>query len=178
VLPQDGILTDEISQMGFTSWFAYPVYQPRTFISSGYQGTLGSGFPTALGVKIAHPDKPVVALCGDGGFMFAVQELATAVQYGIGVVTLVFNNNAYGNVRRDQRERFEGRVLGADLHNPDFMKLAEAFGVRGERATSPQSLREVLSRALESGAPWLIEVPVPRDSESDPWRFLQPRAPA
>ncbi len=178
VLPADGILTDEISQMGFTSWYAYPVYRPRTFISSGYQGTLGAGFPTALGVKTAHPARPVVALCGDGGFMFAVQELATAVQYGIGVVTLVFNNNAYGNVRRDQRQRFEGRVLGSDLHNPDFMRLAEAFGVRSARATSPEGLRQVLSGALESGAPWLIEVPVPRDSESDPWRFLQPQAPA
>jgi acetolactate synthase I/II/III large subunit len=178
VMPEDGILTDEISQMGFTSWYAYPVYRPRTFITSGYQGTLGSGFPTALGVKTAHPDKAVVALCGDGGFMFAVQELATAVQYGIGVVTLVFNNNAFGNVRRDQRERFAGRVLGADLRNPDFLKLADAFGVRGERVTSPDALRQVLSRALESGEPWLIEVPVPRDSESDPWRFLQPPAPA
>ena len=138
VLPEQGIVTDEISQMGFTAWYAYPVYRPRTFVSSGYQGTLGSGFPTALGVKIAHPDQPVVAICGDGGFMFAVQELATAVQYGIGVVTLVFNNNAFGNVRRDQRERFGGRVLGADLHNPDFLKLADAFGVRSERVVSPR----------------------------------------
>jgi len=177
VLPEEGILTDEISQMGFASWYAYPVYRPRTLIGSGYQGTLGSGFPTALGVKVAHPDQAVVAISGDGGFMFAVQELATAVQYGIGVVTLVFNNNAYGNVRRDQRERFEGRVLGSDLRNPDFLKLADAFGVRGERVGSPEALRPVLARALESGVPWLIEVPVPRDSESDPWRFLQPQSP-
>lgn len=178
VLPEDGLITDEISQMGFTSWYGFPVYRPRTFISSGYQGTLGSGFPTALGVKVAHPDKPVVAMCGDGGFMFAVQELATAVQSGIGVVTLVFNNDAYGNVRRDQRERFAGRVLGSDLRNPDFMKLAEAFGVRSERVATPEGLRKSLSRALATGEPWLIEVPVPRDSESDPWRFLQPKAPA
>ncbi len=178
VLPENGIVTDEISQMGFTAWYAYPVYRPRTFISSGYQGTLGSGFPTALGVKVAHPNQPVVAICGDGGFMFAVQELATAVQYGISVVTLVFNNCAYGNVRRDQLERFGGRVLGSDLHNPDFLKLAEAFGVQAARVASTDALRATLSRALESGAPWLIEVPVPRDSESDPWRFLQPQIPA
>jgi acetolactate synthase-1/2/3 large subunit len=178
VLPEQGIVTDEISQMGFTAWYAYPVYRPRTFISSGYQGTLGSGFPTALGVKVAHPQRPVVAICGDGGFMFAVQELATAVQYGIGVVTLVFNNNAFGNVRRDQRERFAGRLLGSDLVNPDFLKLADAFGVASERVSSPEALRLSLARALESGAPRLIEVPVPRDSESDPWRFLQPPVPA
>ena len=177
VLPESGIVTDEISQMGFTAWYAYPVYRPRTFISSGYQGTLGSGFPTALGVKVAHPDQPVVAICGDGGFMFAAQELATAVQYGIGVVTLVFNNCAFGNVRRDQRERFGGRVLGSDLHNPDFLKLADAFGVQSERVTTPEALRVTLERALNSGAPWLIEVPVARDSESDPWRFLQPPVP-
>ncbi len=177
VLPEQGIVTDEISQMGFTAWYAYPVYRPRTFVSSGYQGTLGSGFPTALGVKVAHPDQPVVAICGDGGFMFAVQELATAVQYGIGVVVLVFNNNAFGNVRRDQRERFGGRVLGADLQNPDFMKLADAFGVRSERVASPEALRATLARALDSAVPWLIEVPVARDAESDPWRFLQPPAP-
>jgi acetolactate synthase-1/2/3 large subunit len=92
-------------------------------------------------------------------------------------VTLVFNNCAFGNVRRDQRERFGGRVLGSDLHNPDFLKLADAFGVQSERVTTPEALRVTLERALNSGAPWLIEVPVARDSESDPWRFLQPPVP-
>jgi acetolactate synthase-1/2/3 large subunit len=174
VLPPEGIVTDEISQMGFASWYAYPTYRPRTFISSGYQGTLGSGFPTALGVKCAHPDTPVVAICGDGGFMFAVQELATAVQYDINVVTLVFNNDAFGNVRRDQRERFDGRVLGSDLRNPDFMKLAEAFGVRGERVSSPQALRASLARALGAAAPSLIEVPVP----ATPTGCLKPARPS
>ena len=125
----NAIVTDELSQVGFASWYGFPVYEPRTFITSGYQGTLGSGFPTALGAKVANPDRPVVAITGDGGFMFGVQELATAVQFNIGVVTLVFNNNAYGNVRRDQRERFEGRVVASDLVNPDFVKLAESFGV-------------------------------------------------
>ena len=102
VLPHNAIVTDELSQVGFASWYGFPIYEPRTFITSGYQGTLGSGFPTALGAKVANPDRPVVAITGDGGFMFGVQELATAVQFNIGVVTLVFNNNAYGNVRRDQ----------------------------------------------------------------------------
>ena len=129
VLPANAIVTDELSQVGFASWYGFPVYEPRTFITSGYQGTLGSGFPTALGAKVANPDRPVVAITGDGGFMFGVQELATAVQFNIGVVTLVFNNNSYGNVRRDQRERFEGRVVASDLVNPDFVKLAESFGV-------------------------------------------------
>jgi acetolactate synthase-1/2/3 large subunit len=174
VLPANGIVTDEISQMGFASWYGFPVYEPRTFISSGFQGTLGSGFPTSLGVKVAHPDTPVVAICGDGGFMFAVQELATAVQYGINVVTLVFNNDAFGNVRRDQQVGFDGRMVGADLVNPDFVKLGESFGIRSSRVSSPEALRPELERALSAQQPALIEVVVPRGSEADPWRFIHP----
>src|SRR5258705_9379049 len=105
VLPYNAIVTDELSQVGLASWYGFPIYEPRTFITSGYQGTLGSGFPTALGAKVANPDRPVVAVTGDGGFMLAVQELSTAVQFKIAVVPLVFNNNAYGNVRRDHLER-------------------------------------------------------------------------
>lgn len=177
VLPADGIVTDEISQVGFASWYAYPVYEPRTFIASGYQGTLGSGFPTALGVKVAHPDKPVVAICGDGGFMFGVQELATAVQFGINVVTLVFNNQSFGNVRRDQQRGFGGRLIGSDLNNPDFRKLAEAFGMTGVRVTSPEALRPALERAIAADQPALIEIALPRDTDTDPWPFIHPAKP-
>lgn len=177
VLPPDGIVTDEMSQVGFTSWYGFPVYEPRTFISSGYQGTLGSGYPTALGVKVAYPDRPVVAICGDGGFLFAIQELATAAQFGIGVVALVFNNGAYANVRRDQQQSFEGRVMVSDLVNPDFVKLAESFGVGGLRVASPEALRPALERALADGGPWVIEIEVPRDSETNPWPFIHPPKP-
>jgi acetolactate synthase I/II/III large subunit len=174
VLPHNAIVTDELSQVGFASWYGFPIYQPRTFITSGYQGTLGSGFATALGAKVANPDRPVVAITGDGGFMFGVQELATAVQFNIGVVTLVFNNNAYGNVRRDQRERFDGRVVASDLVNPDFVKLAESFGVGAARVTSPETFRPALEKALADGGPYLIAIEVPRDSEVSPWAFIHP----
>lgn len=177
VLPANAIVTDELSQFGFASWYGFPVYQPRTFITSGYQGTLGSGFPTALGAKVANPDKPVVAITGDGGFMFGVQELSTAVQFNIGVVTLVFNNNAYGNVRRDQRERFDGRVVASDLVNPDFVKLAESFGVAAARVTAPDQFKAALEKALAHGGPYLISVEVPRDSEVSPWAFIHPPKP-
>jgi acetolactate synthase-1/2/3 large subunit len=177
VLPANAILTDELSQVGFASWYGFPVYEPRTFITSGYQGTLGSGFPTALGAKVAHPDRPVVAITGDGGFMFGVQELATAVQFNIGVVVLVFNNNSYGNVRRDQRERFDGRVVAADLVNPDFVRLAESFRVGAMRVTSPEAFRTSLEKALAHGGPYLIEIEVPRDSEVSPWAFIHPAKP-
>jgi acetolactate synthase-1/2/3 large subunit len=177
VLPSNAIVSDELSQVGFASWYGFPVYEPRTFITSGYQGTLGSGFPTALGAKVAHPERPVVAITGDGGFMFGVQELATAVQFKIGVVVLVFNNNAYGNVRRDQRERFDGRVVAADLVNPDFVKLAESFGVGSARVTSPETFRPALEGALADGGPYLIDIEVAKDSEVSPWAFIHPAKP-
>uniref|UniRef100_E6VJ60 Thiamine pyrophosphate protein domain protein TPP-binding protein n=1 Tax=Rhodopseudomonas palustris (strain DX-1) TaxID=652103 RepID=E6VJ60_RHOPX len=177
VLPDDAIVTDELSQVGFASWYGFPIYQPRTFLTSGYQGTLGSGFPTALGAKVACPEKPVVAITGDGGFMFGVQELATAVQYNIGVVTLVFDNSAYGNVRRDQVNLFDGRVVASDLVNPDFVKLAESFGVGAARVTSPDHFRPALEKALAAGGPQLIAIDVPRDSEASPWPFIHPAKP-
>src|ERR1700716_2768762 len=177
VQPANAIVTDELSQVGFASWYGFPIYEPRTFISSGYQGTLGSGLPTALGAKVAHPDRPVVAITGDGGFMFGVQELATAVQFNIAVVTLVFNNNSYGHVRRDQIERFDGRVVASDLVNPDFVKLAESFGVKASRVTSPDHFRPALEKALADGGPYLIAIEVPTDSEVSPWVFIHPAKP-
>ncbi len=175
VLPRDGIFVGEVSQIGFTSYFGYPVYAPRTYISEGYQGTLGFGFPTALGVKVAHPKRPVVSITGDGGFMFAVQELATAAQESIGLVTILFNNAAYGNVLRDQRTGFGNRVIGATLENPDFMQLAKAFGIEGHRVNSPKALRPVLAGALGTKKPVLIEVSVPQGSEASPWSFIHPK---
>jgi len=174
VLPDDGIFVDDLSQVGFASWFGFPVYHPRTYITSGYQGTLGSGLGTALGVKVARPDKPVVSVCGDGGFMFAVQELATAVQYKINCVVIVINNSSYANVLRDQQTRFRGRVVGAELHNPDLVKLAESFGVEARRVTSPSELRAPLEYALAQDAPFLIEIVVGRGEEASPWTFIHP----
>jgi acetolactate synthase-1/2/3 large subunit len=177
VLPRDGFFCEEISQVGFAARFGFPVYEPRQYVTCGYQDNLGFGFNTALGVKLAHPDKSVVTVSGDGGFMYGVQELATAVQYGINVVSIVFNNSAYGNVWRDQQERYAGRTLGVELRNPDFVKLAESFGVLGLRAENPDQLKGALGRALAAAAPVLIEVPCPRGSETSPWSFLHPPPP-
>ncbi len=177
VLPRDGFFVEEISQVGFSSYFGLPVYEPRTFVTCGFQGTLGFGFPTALGVKVAHPDRAVVSVNGDGGFLFGMQDLATAVQYGINLVSIVFNNQSFGNVRRDQLRFFDGRLTGSELVNPDFVKLAESFGVAGYRAQSPEALKPVLERALSADAPALIEVPVERGTEASPWPFLMPGTP-
>ncbi len=172
VLPRDGFMVPELSQMGFTSYFAFPVYEPRTYVTEGFQGTLGYGFPTALGVKVANPTKATVSVTGDGGFLFGLQELATAASHNIGVVTVVFNNNSYANVRRDQIVGYEGRLAGAELQNPDFMKLAESFGVTGRRVGSPEALRSQLSAALDADEPCLIEVETPTGSETNPWQFI------
>ena len=136
------------------------MYDPRTYITSSYLGNLGYAYPTALGAKVANPNKTVVALSGDGGFLFNSQELATAVQYGINVIAIVFNDNAYGNVLRDQTKQFNGRIMGSTLHNPDFVKLAESYGVKGIKAEGPEELRDVLDRQIANPSPTLIEVPV------------------
>jgi acetolactate synthase-1/2/3 large subunit len=177
VLPRDGFFCEEISQMGFTARFGFPVYAPRQYVTCGYQDNLGFGFNTALGVKVANPDKAVVSVSGDGGFLFGVQELATAVRYRIGLVTLVFNNGSYGNVRRDQIERYGGRFLGAELTNPDFVKLAESFGAMGLKVESPAALRPALERALAADAPVVIEVMGAPGGEASPWPFLHPAPP-
>ena len=154
------ILVSGMTQLGYYARAFWPTYEPRTFITSSYSGNLGYAYPTALGAKVAQPDRPVVALCGDGGFLFNSQELATAVQHGINAIAVVFNDNAYGNVLRDQVNRFDGRVVGAELHNPDFVKLAEAYGVKGIRAEGPEALESALKDAIAADAPALIEVPV------------------
>jgi len=169
-LPDEGFFVEEMTQVSYISRFALPVYHPRTFISTSYQGTLGWGFATALGVKVANPDKPVLSINGDGGVLFTVQELATAVQHGIGTVTLIFNDNAYGNVRRAQKEQYGNRIIASDLQNPDFVKLAEAYGAQGLRAQTPEELRWALRRGFDTKGPTLIEIPV--GEMPDPWPLL------
>jgi acetolactate synthase-1/2/3 large subunit len=176
VLPRDGILVPELSQVGFATYTgAFPVLAPRTYLSEGFQGTLGFGFPTALGAKVAMPARAVVSITGDGGFMFGVQELATANEYGIGLVTIVFNNRSYGNVLRDQQMQFGGRTIGSSFRNPDFVKLAESFGVGARSVASPQALKPALEAALATGRPELIEVIVEPGSESSPWPYIHMR---
>ena len=168
-LPDDAIVINGITQVGYWCRAGFPVYEPRTFITAGYQGTLGFELPTGLGAQVARPDRRVVVVAGDGGFMFNVQELATAVQHEIPVIAVVFNDNGYGNVRRMQRQRF-GRLIASDLHNPDFVKLADAFGLMGVRAHEPEGLTRALVEALDHPGPTLIEVPV--GEMDDPWPLL------
>lgn len=171
-LPENGIFVDELTQLGYAARMAFPVYQPRSYISPGYQGTLGWGVATALGVKMARPDAPVLAVSGDGGFLFNAQELATAVQRRLHVVIVLVNDNAYGNVRRIQSDMFGNRLIASDLHNPDFQKFVESFGAMALRATSPDELRATLRAALKADGPVVIEVPA--GPMPDPWSILRP----
>jgi len=172
VLPRDGYFVEELCQVGFTSNFGFDVYEPRTYVTTGYQGTLGYGFPTAIGVKAAVPGKVVVSIIGDGGFMFGMPELASAAQHDIGLVTIVFNNHSFGNVRRDQQLRYDSNLIGADLDNPDFVKLAESFGVAAHRVESPDELTPVLAKSIDDDKPAIIEVMIERGSETSPWKYI------
>ena len=170
-LPRDGIFVDEVTQTGFASWFAFPVYQPRQLITSGYQGTLGYGYATAVGVKVARPDKKVIQISGDGGLMFNVQEIATAVAHQLNLVTIVFTDGRFGNVHRDQQRHFGDNANIADgLVNPDFVALAESFGAIGLRAVGPEKLRLAIQRAFKEKGPVLIEVPV--GEMASPWPYI------
>jgi acetolactate synthase-1/2/3 large subunit len=169
-LSDDGIFVSEMTQVGYWSNFAFPVYEPCTYITPGYQGTLGYGFPTSLGAKVAHPDRPVVSINGDGGFGFCLNELATMALHGIAAVAIVFTDDAFGNVRRIQQEQFGGRTIASDLLNPDFLKLAEAFGVVGRHADTPEKLRVAVEESVRADEPTLIAVPI--GQVPNPWTVL------
>jgi acetolactate synthase-1/2/3 large subunit len=159
--PEDTIVVAGMTQVGYYSRPFWPVYEAKTYLTSSYSGNLGFEYPTALGAKVARPDRPVLAIVGDGGFLYNSQELATAVQYGINVIAVVFNDNSYGNVARDLDEAWGGS-FGAELHNPDFMQLAAAYGVVGLRANEPTMVGDLVREAVQMDRPVLIEVPVGR----------------
>lgn len=157
---EDGIIVTDVTQVATFLQYGMPVQLPRTLLTPGYQGTLGWAYPAALGAKVALPSRQVVSISGDGGFMFNIQELSTAMAHGIAVVAVVFSDGAFGNVKRIQRDSFGGRHIGVELHNPDFVALARSFGMNAVRAETANELGAALRRALASGGPALIEVPV------------------
>jgi acetolactate synthase I/II/III large subunit len=169
-LPENGVFVDEVTQLGFASRLAFPVYAPRTYFSPGYQDALGWGYGTALGVKAARPDLPVLAIAGDGGFLYQATELATAMHHNIAVVVVVFDNGAFGNVRLIQKERFGGRLIADSLTNPDFVKFAESFGAAAFRATTAPELERAVKDAFALNRPALIHVPC--GEMPSPWDMI------
>ena len=170
-LPDDAILVEDATQMTFVAHFAYQFRHPRTYLSTGFAGTLGAGVAAAIGAKAGAPDRTVVAVIGDGGFLFTATELASAVQHHIAAIMVVFNDNAYGNVRRIQQERFGlERTIASTLVNPDIVAFAESFGCLGLRAHDPHDLGDALRKAMAHDGPVVIEVPV--GEVPSPWPFI------
>jgi acetolactate synthase-1/2/3 large subunit len=159
-LPRDGLVYADVTRFSVFIRFAMPIYASRSFFMPGYQATLGWAYPAALGGKVACPERKVVAVVGDGGFLFTATELATAVHHKIPVTAIVFDNKAYGNVKTIQANSYGGRHIAVDLTNPDFVAMARAFGMTADRVERPDQLEAVLARHLAAEAPSLIEVPL------------------
>ena len=175
-LPEDGIFVDEMTQVGFVAKFGLQTYQPRTFLCSGYQGTLGYGFSTALGAQAADRKRRVISVNGDGGFMFTMPELASAVLHRIPLVSIVFADGHFGNVRSIQARSYGGRIIASQLHNPDFIQLAESFGAIGLRADTPEQLRGAIRQAFaQDELPTLIVVPMDIEKARSPWKYIHAR---
>jgi thiamine pyrophosphate-dependent acetolactate synthase large subunit-like protein len=159
-VPVDGVVAWDMTMMSYVATYSFPVERPRTFLFPTGYGTLGFSLPAAIGAKVGLRDTAVVAVVGDGGFQFTMQELATAVQFELGIPIVIFNDSTYSAVKAEQRESRGGRFSAVDLVNPDYLKLAEAYGVPGVRANSPHVLQEALTDALSRNVPTIIDVPI------------------
>lgn len=156
-VPADAILT--VDAGNFSGWIhRYRLYEAGDTFLGPTAGAMGYGVPSAVAAKMAHPERVVVGTCGDGGFLMSGQELATAVQYGVNVVLLVFNNSSLATIRMHQEREYPGRTIGTDLTNPDFAALARSYGALGLTVRLAEEFRPALKQALEAGRPALIEV--------------------
>ncbi len=171
-LEDDAVLISGISSIGYWSHLAFPVLAPRSYLNTSYFATLGYAFPTGLGAKVGNPDRQVVVVTGDGGFMYGLPDLATAVQEGINTVTVVFNDGALGASLRDQQVRYKGREIGTRLQNPDFAATAEAFGAVGVRLEHYDQLGQALGDALKLDKPVIIDCPI--ESWTPPFQIAPP----
>jgi acetolactate synthase-1/2/3 large subunit len=160
-IPRDGITVWDMTMMSYVAGKRFPVYEPRTFMFPSGYGTLGFSLPVALGAKVAQPDKAVVAVIGDGGFQFTMAELATAVQFKLNVPIIIFDDSTYSAVKDAQKQSRDGRYLAVDLVNPDFLKLADAYGVPACRPETPEALQHEIELALQRDLPTIINAPIP-----------------
>lgn len=166
-MPDEACLVNELTQIGYVSRYSFPIHHPRSYIDAGYQGTLGYGYPTAIGAAIGNPDRSVVCITGDGGFGYGMAEMSTVMRYDIPLVCIVFRDGSYGNVKRMHEQKFAGNYHGTKLHNPDIVELAGAYGMDSYRAHSPHELTGALAAAIDKRVPALIDVPV--GPMPDPW---------
>jgi len=160
-LPEDSIVVADMTLLGYACAQYLSVHEPRTFIHPAEFCTIGCALPLALGAKVAAPERPVIALCGDGGFLLNVSELATAAQEKLPVTAVIFNDSTFATVKKDQRKRFSGRYIATDLLAPDYVGIARAFHAEGIYAESPEALCEAVCVAAHNTVPTVIEVPLP-----------------
>ncbi len=173
LLPKESIITTEVGQHQMWASLFYDVIQPGTFFSSTGLGTMGWGFPAAIGAKVAKPDVPVVDIAGDGSFAMTENSLATAVLEDIPVIVFVLNNFTLGMVAQWQRTFYDRRMIGVDQgHCPDYVKLAQSYGAQGIRAQSMDELDKAIRDALSSDVATVIDIPI--DPEEDVLPFVAP----
>lgn len=161
LLPADSIATTEVGQNQMWAGLFFQALQPRTFITSGGLGTMGFGFPAAIGAKVACPNRTVIDIAGDGSFIMTEQELACAVEENIPVIVMVFNNTVLGNVAQWQRMLYKRRYTAVNLGKvPDFVKLAEAYGAQGIEAKSMEEFTKAVKTAMKGEIATVINVPI------------------
>ena len=151
-------------------WFSrhYKALNIGTVLLDNAFGSMGAGLPAAITAKIVHPQKKVLAVCGDGGFMMNSQELETAVRLGLNIVVLILNDNGYGFIKWEQ-ERYKYPNFGLDFGNPDFVKYAEAYGAIGYKVTRSSELLDVLHKAFQQTKPVIIECPIDYSENLATW---------
>ena len=170
-LPDHGVLVEDVTQLGFAAHLFFEFRHPRTFLTTGGAGTLGAAVAQSIGAQAAAPDRPVVALVGDGGFLFTATELATAVQHDIPVTIVVHDNKSYGNVRTIQRERFgPDRTIASTLRNPDFVQFVKSFGAWADRVDDADGLQRSLSRAIAHDGPSVVVLET--GDVASPWPYM------
>ncbi|MEX2425366.1 MAG: thiamine pyrophosphate-dependent enzyme, partial [Thermomicrobiaceae bacterium] len=159
-IARDGIVVNDMTMMSYEAARYFPVYGARTYTFPRGFGTLGSSLPTAIGAKVARPDLDVVSINGDGGVQFTLTELGAAVHHKIPVPFVIFNDSTHTAVKAAQQRTYPGRFIDVDLVNPDYVKIAEAYGIPGMRAESPEQLTTMLREALAGSTPVIIDVPI------------------
>lgn len=159
-MDRDAVLCNDMTMMAYEGARYFPVFEPRTYTFPRGFGTLGSAMPTAIGAKVARPDAQVVSMTGDGGFQFTMEEIGAAVHHRIPITMVIFNDATHTAVKAAQKRAYPGRYVAVDLVNPDYVKLADAYGIEGVRVNSPEELTQALERAKSSTMPVLIDVPI------------------
>ena len=159
VMPDEGIVT--LDNGVYKIWFArnYPAYHPNTLLLDNALASMGAGLPSAIAAKLVNPDKPVISVCGDGGFMMNSQELETAVRLNLDLTVIILRDDAYGMIKWKQAHMsFDN--FGLDYGNPDFVQYANSYGAKGWRIEDTTSLSEVITRCINTPGVHVVDCPV------------------